>query len=419
MIHRMPSRRHFHYSYLGLFLIIAMMLGGGTRTSLPEDFILGILALPFLFKLFTNSPIGKWQWVSLGFGATVVLLPLLQMTPGFGFTERTFPGTLDAGRTLAAALYCLVLVAIFYGFMSHQSKKQEPGQPGGLEQLLPFFMIGVFLNFAPSFLQFGSREFAQLLQPFSYKISAGLFANENHLSLLFVISVPLLIVLFRQTRFPLLCIPLILLLMLFQLVVGSRAGIAMIAVASIASYLFIVARSWLLAGILLLLAVGGGYFLITGAEPIKDFDPQNNFNRLTFLNNTIAAIKDHMPFGTGIGTFTLIYPQYGFSTGVFSNYVNHTHNDYLELVLEGGIFAAGLILVYFSILTMRVMSLRQNLTDMHRAALLGIFFILLHSIVDYPLRTMTIATSFTLFNAILFATSNGNMKTRRSKTKTP
>ena len=40
---------------------------------------------------------------------------------------------------------------------------------------------------------------------------------------------------------------------------------------------------------------------------------------------------------------------------------------------------------------------------LHRLVLLSIVVILLHSLVDYPLRTMAIAMSFAFFNVLLFS----------------
>lgn len=387
-------KKHFEFSYLGLFILIALIIGGGTRAGLVEDFILQLLALPFLFRLFTTLPEGKEGKAFLAIGALIVLLPFLQALPSFGTIGRPSIGTVDAGRTLSSGLVALVYLAVFRETMTLT--------PGAQQRLVPFILLGVFLNFIPSFFQFGSRDFISSLQPFSFKISAGFFANENHLALLFVICVPLVIVALRKTRFPLLSVPLILLLILFQLVVGSRAGIMMLLAATAASYVIIVTRSWLVAGVVTLAGAALVVYAVANIDTVADFDATGDFNRLAFAKNTFAAYMDNFPFGTGLGTFEVIYPRYGIRTGVFEKYVNHAHNDYVELLLEGGVFAVALFAVYVATVVFMVARNAKNLSDLQKAALLAIVFVALHSIVDYPLRTMAHGVVFAFLNGVLF-----------------
>lgn len=395
----------FKLSYTGFFIFLALILGGGTDQALTEDFILSVLALPLIFQLFTSLPQKNSSRLFLLIASLFVLFPVLQMLPTFGLIKGPALGTLDAGRTLYSAIFMLVFLALFKKIMTMQAQEKR--------QLIPFFLAGVFVNFVPSFFQFGSKNFFDSIQPFSYKVNAGFMANENHLALLFVMTVPILIDLFRKTRFPLLSVPLILLLILFQMVVGSRAGILMIATAAIASYVFIVLGSRIVsAAAIVAIFAAGAYFAWHALYTPSQVD-LDNFDRWTFFQNTIKAIGDHLPFGTGMGTFTLIYPQYGIETGVFKQYVNHVHNDYLELLLEGGVISAGLLVVYLVTLVVRIFTVRPAMTDLQKSALLGIGFTLLHSVVDYPLRTMAIATVFVLFNAVVFSDMSDATRRRR------
>ena len=53
---------------------------------------------------------------------------------------------------------------------------------------------------------------------------------------------------------------------------------------------------------------------------------------------TSRAAIANLPFGSGFGTFTPIYEQFAPRTLLMENcYVNHAHNDWLELWLTGGI----------------------------------------------------------------------------------
>ncbi len=86
------------------------------------------------------------------------------------------------------------------------------------------------------------------------------------------------------------------------------------------------------------------------------------------------------------------------------------HNDFLELFLEGSLFAVLLIVAYVVLVVRRCIV--GHLVDMQKAAALGIFFVLIHSIVDYPLRTLSLGVVFVVLNAVLFSSHSKNMRNR-------
>src|SRR5690606_26680165 len=45
---------------------------------------------------------------------------------------------------------------------------------------------------------------------------------------------------------------------------------------------------------------------------------------------TLAAAMDHLPFGSGLGTFQSVYPMYEVPVEVTRTYMNHAHSDYIE-----------------------------------------------------------------------------------------
>src|SRR5690606_11567377 len=70
-------------------------------------------------------------------------------------------------------------------------------------------------------------------------------------------------------------------------------------------------------------------------------------SRSVFFATTARAIADHWLLGTGLGTFMMIYPAYEARENIMRTFVNHAHNDYLEIVLETGISGAVLIAFFF------------------------------------------------------------------------
>jgi O-antigen ligase len=98
--------------------------------------------------------------------------------------------------------------------------------------------------------------------------------------------------------------------------------------------------------------------------------------------------------GTGLGTFQTVYRRYENPDRVTRSYANHAHNEYVEFVLELGI--AGLLLIlafiaWWATALVRVWRSEVPGAAMARAASVAIGVVLLHSIVDYPLRTSAIA----------------------------
>ncbi|MCR5858291.1 hypothetical protein [Mesorhizobium sp. J428] len=89
-----------------------------------------------------------------------------------------------------------------------------------------------------------------------------------------------------------------------------------------------------------------------------------------------------------------------------SLYINHAHNDFLEIILEGGLAAAALLVAYAVALSIRWIYVGR--AALQRLVILSIAFIALHSMVDYPLRTMAVAITFAFMNALFFSTIGAN-----------
>ena len=113
-------------------------------------------------------------------------------------------------------------------------------------------------------------------------------------------------------------------------------------------------------------------------------------------STTLPAIADAMPVGTGIGTMPAVYHLYENPALVDSIVVVHAHNDYLEIALETGV--AGIVLILMFLLWWGpqtwVMWSAQMSDRYARAATIASGALLVHSIVDYPLRTAALSAVF-------------------------
>ena len=118
--------------------------------------------------------------------------------------------------------------------------------------------------------------------------------------------------------------------------------------------------------------------------------------RTVFSRNTITAAIAYLPFGSGFGTFVPVYQMFERAQDTLANiYANHAHNDIAEISLEGGVIGIALMIAFVVWLALQAKAIwRHPRTDIRtidillaRAATIALVLIILHSFVDYPLRT--------------------------------
>ena len=119
--------------------------------------------------------------------------------------------------------------------------------------------------------------------------------------------------------------------------------------------------------------------------------------RLPFARNTVEAALAYMPFGSGLGTFVPVYAMFEKPEDTMADvYANHAHNDVLELWLNAG--AMGLVLVGMFVVWLVLRSIEiwrsappEGASELDwtlaRAATIVVALLVVHSLLDYPLRT--------------------------------
>lgn len=119
-------------------------------------------------------------------------------------------------------------------------------------------------------------------------------------------------------------------------------------------------------------------------------------SRLPMWALSWEIIRETFPFGTGFGTFELVFRAHENPAATTATYVNHAHSDYVELLVEGGLAAlllVGAFLAWWGRRALRIW--RSPLSGpFARAAIIATAAILAHSLVDYPLRTAAISALF-------------------------
>ena len=118
--------------------------------------------------------------------------------------------------------------------------------------------------------------------------------------------------------------------------------------------------------------------------------------RLPLTRTTLSAALHYLPFGSGFGTFPSVYGIFERPTDLIpSTFVNRAHNDFAEIFLEAGVFGIGLALAFLVWFVQQSAQIWRHRSEasakqeilMARSATIVISLLLLHSLVDYPLRT--------------------------------
>ncbi len=104
----------------------------------------------------------------------------------------------------------------------------------------------------------------------------------------------------------------------------------------------------LVIGIVVLATLAIGWFgwdqILDRFAKLKNAQGVVYETRLDFWKDSSKIIQDFKLTGSGLGTFPHIYPPY--KTLIDDRTLTHAHNDYIELLVEGGVISFGLILAF-------------------------------------------------------------------------
>jgi hypothetical protein len=113
-----------------------------------------------------------------------------------------------------------------------------------------------------------------------------------------------------------------------------------------------------------------------------------------------------LPLGAGVGTFKSVYPLHERVTDLFWQRANRAHNDALETLFEGGALSLILLLAFVGwlIYSTYCAFVRQDAAKGRyaRAGAIALWLLLVHSLWDYPLRTIALEALFGLCLALQF-----------------
>ena len=438
-----------------VLLAFSIVLGGASRDHALRLALLELASLPVLV-LAGSQLLNRHAWSTHRFGlgllAAIFLLPLIQLVPLPPAIWTALPGreqlvlalelvgqpagwiplSLTPDLTWRSFLALLPPVAMFLGVLAATKESKL--------RLVHLFLAAAVASVLLGVMQLGSG--GERLYPWATTDAGkmvGFFANRNHLSTLLVASLPFAAVLAaatirRRANGDNLTLWLgALYIGLAVVAIGairSRGGIVLAAPSLVLSFL----AAWLAsgrgrpspallagAGVAAAAVAAVGFFAL--APILARFDP-NSPPEGRFENWPIVAeaASAYLPVGSGLGSFDPVYRSVEPLERLDSTFFNQAHNEYLEIWLETGWLGIGLLAAFL------IWWARRSWTswrrppsteaDLQRAASIAMLIIMLHSIVDYPMRTETIAVLFALFAALLEGAARPLLERQKVRVRT-
>ena len=409
-----------------IFLAVVFALGGPTVDITANDQWLQLAALPVLLlagiPLLLDPPRARLTRAAMLVALAIACVPLLQLFPlpsglwrlpdarAALVVDLTTAGVESPARwslhpeaTLRSLLALLPALACFFGVVALG--------PGRLQRL-PQVIVGLVLaNLAFGFFQLGLRPDGALrLHPGIGSGFSGVLVNDNHQGTALVIGMVLALGLWARARahaaqgrppklrngfWPVAALACFVALPLS----GSRAAMV---IALVVAALTVAATGLLpmrqlrknrraAAGAVLALAlVGVGMFSARSWMQVDALDE----SRQAMARETIAVGQRHAPLGSGIGTFVDVFAQDAAWAPAFqrTEYINHAHNEYAQWWMTGGLPALMVLAVTLGLLAWAGAAVLRHGRQRPVAAAcwLALLAVLVHSVVDFPLRTLSL-----------------------------
>ncbi|MDZ4307496.1 O-antigen ligase family protein [Allopontixanthobacter sp.] len=428
-----------------LLLIAAITLGGGGTPAPQTELLLQLIAAGCLVmtlygpcRMTGLPPPPRLAWIA---AALVVALPLLQLVPLPPAVWQALPGreiqaealdlvgardtwrswSLFPGRTAASLLAIIPAVAA----MLMMSRLHSQDFNWAVAAILLMVLLSLLLGAGQ--IVGGSDTALRIYSQSNPGFLNGFQANRNAQADMLLIGMVAATATLRtlrgrvlKTSAASLAITALAILVLGVVLTGSRTGIALIPIVVIFCALIwhgIHRRVLLLLGSLVPAAILLAWLLRHNGVIQRiagRFDAQSDF-RSELWSDALFAIAAYWPFGAGIGSAAPTLAAVERLEIVDMTSPNRVHNDYLEFLLEAGIFGGLTIAALAGMLAYAgVTRFRQSAGEARRAlyfpaavaAIIG-----LHSLVDYPLRSMSLA--------IIAAAAMGILLARPSKPIVP
>jgi exopolysaccharide production protein ExoQ len=410
---------------LGAALILG---GGGSPAPLPELILELLAAAAMATWLLSGSlrhRVPRQAWWIAALIAVIPLVQLIPLPPGLwqamagrelardalaliGAENGWRAWSLAPDRTLASLLALGPPLAV----LVMTAGLRRPGRIA----LLGVICVAALLTLVVGALQLsGGPDSPLRFYGTSDQVLLGFQANRNStadLMLIAIVALPALVVeLARRDSFPLsrgfvigTSLAGMVLGTLGVVLTASRTGIVLLPLALIAAaavlrtWLGISRRRLIVSAGAALLAIAVAAWLLWNSAVLTRLTARMDFSaelRPELWRDSLYAARLYFPWGVGMGDFVSAILAGERLEVVRETLPNRAHNDYLELAVEAGAFGLAALGAIAAILALAARkALRRAATG---SAALPIFAIAalgllaLHSLVDYPLRSMAMA----------------------------
>lgn len=428
--------------YAALILLsVAMLFGGASRYEVGTTIVARMTALGVLVYIFwrrhgSSLRIGRSElifWIALFALPLIQLIPLPWSTwtalPGRGLARDVFVAlgdtpwmtiSLSPSRTLD------FLLALFVPFTAYLvgTHLDFPARAVLLRTMLVFALVDAVLGLVQ--LSTGPQGGFYLYSITNDDSSVGLFSNSNHLGLFLSGSIVIALawlgdsmtVSGRIIAPAAIACGLAICVLLFGIAgTASRAAAVFSVIAIVGGLLMLplerigLSKRYVFGGsavVALLLAAGLG-LLLSGRVMSDRFQIDNAADRLSLIPQYVQAARDFFPFGSGLGSFEPVFKSYEKASQLNFGYWNQAHEDYLQVAIEAGLAGVALIVAFLLWYVVRVIGIFRGGDESSRVrrqqvtAALFLLLVLLHSIIDYPMRTAAMACVVGFLAAFLAA----------------
>ena len=292
----------------------------------------------------------------------------------------------------------------------------------GAEALLGLVQVGM-----------GGESIFYLRNDQAYGTATGTFVNRNHLAAMLAMMLPVIVGLLvysvlrgrhhhRHQAFAfdaeamsqrVLVFASAVLVLLCLMFTKSRAGNASALVGlAFSSILLVRARAgWKHANLVVggIVVIGLLLAALIGLAPILEkWEPDplrlSAEGRVAISLATLRGAIEFLPFGSGLSTFASVFPR--FQVEVFGGYIDHAHNDYMQLFMELGLAAPVIVALLLVAYARRMTELLRrepgrSFAVLQIAAGVGLLPMILHSFFEFSLHMPA--------NAMWYATLAGVM----------
>lgn len=411
------------------YLLACLLLGGASAAGFIANFILQIVSLPLIgwavWQMIQERPSAQIR-APLGLLAIFLIIALLQLVPLPPALWTLLPGrgaVVEGYRLLGIPLPWLPLTLA------------PDIAPSSILWLLPAFavllgivVLGAFrgrgiavaivavtlASVAIGALQVIGGNSAYLYRVTNYGVAVGFFANANHNATLLLVCIPFLaalqVTLLKRSgsqrsasAIRLLVGAAYAVLFVGLLINSSLAGIGLGVPVALGSWLaFGRQRPTLRRGIVVatvVVSIAAVVTIVVGPFGNNLFGTQKanvELSRQTSFALTFRAARAYFPIGSGTGSFQPVYHLQEPLASVTTTFMNHAHSDWLELLLETGVvgFTFAALFLAWWIVRLRAIWGSKEPDPFAQAAVIATAAIMLHSVVDYPLRTAALSAVF-------------------------